>query len=93
MLDERALPPTDIKQMCELLLGARLPEPELDPPAFLAALRRALAPLPLVFDPRTRRMRPWVDVERVAAELRVHATLQAYPFLKALRPCVAICSR
>ena len=57
-----------------MLLGdaVALPEPELDPKAFVtavtAALQRSDAP-PVVFDPLSGRMKPWVDTAALARHL------------------------
>lgn len=68
-LDERPMAPSEVRQFCELLLGTTLPEPEAELDRFIGALRQALAPLPPVFEPRTRQMRPWIDVDRLSASL------------------------
>lgn len=69
-LDEQPLAPTQVKQLCEKLLGCKpLPEPELDAPAFLRALEVALAGTPKVYDPLSRRMKPWVDTGRLSLKL------------------------
>ena len=66
LLDESALVPTQLKSFCELLLGCdALPEPELDRPAFVAALERALACVPRVFDPLTFREQSWIKASRL----------------------------
>lgn len=65
-LDEQPLPPSQIAAFLKLLLGvAELPEPELEPEAFLAAVRRALDEQPHAFDPKSGRMRPWVDLQKL----------------------------
>jgi len=87
LLDERALSPREIKQFCELLFGcAPLPEPELEPEAFIQALTAVIAPLPLVFDPRLRKPRPWVDVVKVARRMRVDALARS-----GVPPCLLGC--
>jgi len=84
LIDEGPLPPSAIKQFCELLLGCPpLPEPELEPKRFLSALRAALAPLPPVFDARRRQMRPWIDVDCLARCLSPRTGLAAI-----LAPCL-----
>lgn len=90
-LDEREMAPSAIKQMCELLLGCGpLPEPQLDPEHFIHALRDAVTPLPLVFDPRRKKLRAWIDVDRLAARFAARARLE-HLGLGVLYPCVRTC--
>lgn len=62
MLDEQRLMPTQVKSLCELLLGQGLPEPEIDPVAFADAVQRAQAELAPVYDPVRKTSQPWIDV-------------------------------
>jgi hypothetical protein len=67
LLDERELLPSQIKELCELVLGCSpLPEPDTDWADFEAALSDALANVPLVYDPLAGSHRPWIDVPMLA---------------------------
>lgn len=66
LIDEVSLLPSQARQLCEMLLGSSLPEPEIDYAAFDAALDAALAAAGPVHDPLQRRMRWWVDRQRMA---------------------------
>jgi len=69
-LDEHRLVPSQIKAFCELLFGlADLPEPELDRPGFLEAVRTALLEQPATYDPRQGKMLPWVDMRALERAL------------------------
>ena len=60
-----------VAQLTEIILGCEpLPEPESRWPAFRAALEEALASHAQVYDPISRRMRPWVDVGALSAHSR-----------------------
>lgn len=92
MLDETELPPFAIKQFCEMLLGCPpLPEPQLEPELFIQTLREVVTPLPLVYDPRLQRMRPWVDVDRLAAKLRSIELLRRLGLPPSLNACLRCC--
>lgn len=66
LLDENRLAPSQVRQMCELLLGCgQLPDPQTDWLGFDDALRAALASAPSTVDPRSGRRRPWIDQKRV----------------------------
>ena len=76
-LDESKLLPSQVKQFVEELLGSDLlPEPEVDPKAFYKAVQLELSNQPLVYDPRSRRMKPLIDV--AALEKHVRSTLNGY---------------
>jgi len=63
-LDETRLLPSQIKELIEDILGCgELPEPEIvGPKKFAGAVRDALGEAPsLVMDPRSGRMKPWID--------------------------------
>uniref|UniRef100_A0A6V4A1U7 VWFA domain-containing protein n=1 Tax=Prymnesium polylepis TaxID=72548 RepID=A0A6V4A1U7_9EUKA len=68
-LDEGPLLPSQVKELCELILGCRLPEPQVDKAAFFRALTAALQDAGEVFDPLSRRMKPWVDLDALEAHL------------------------
>ena len=71
LLDERTMLPTQIRAFCELLLGcAALPEPQIERAAFVAALRRALAEVPRVYDPMLRKEGEWIKVRHLLAGWR-----------------------
>ena len=71
LLDEQPLLPSQAKQLCERILGcAELPEPEVDPDGFRAALKGALGELPAVHHPMRRGMAPWVDVHLLMRSLK-----------------------
>mmetsp|Transcript_24810 Transcript_24810/g.56549 ORF Transcript_24810/g.56549 Transcript_24810/m.56549 type:complete len:346 (-) Transcript_24810:238-1275(-) len=66
LLDEKPLIPSQIKQFAELLLGcSNLPEPEVDRKGFAEAVKNALAEVPLTYDPRTKSMKPWINVKHI----------------------------
>jgi len=68
LLDERKLMPSQVRELCELLLGCgQLPEPELEWSAFLSALRSAVNAAPSTVDPRSGRRRPWIDLGRIGS--------------------------
>jgi len=65
-LDEQALMPSQIRTFIQLLFGlSDLPEPELDRPGFVEAVRQALQEQPLAYDSRSRRMKPWIDLRKL----------------------------
>merc|ERR1711939_496072 len=65
-LDETALQPTQIKSFIETLLSCdTLPEPELDVSKFVHAVAHAQKGLPLVFDPISQKMKPWIDLRKL----------------------------
>ena len=70
LIDETELLPSQIKTFCEALLGcSSLPEPELDSPAFIAAIEEQLTLQPNVFDPASGKMSPWIKTEVLKARL------------------------
>jgi len=72
-LDEQALLPTQIRSFIRLLLGASaddLPEPELDREAFLMAVSHALADEEPVYDPKSGKVKPWLDMHALDRALR-----------------------
>lgn len=70
VIDEAELPPSQIKTFCEALLGCpSLPEPELDPQAFLAGIDEALTLQPKVFDPVSGEVQPWIKTDILKAKL------------------------
>jgi len=74
-LDERPMLPSQIKAFCEALLGcSRLPEPELELEAFLAALDVELSPLVRVFNPVKKLQAQWINRDLVEAHIRVATT-------------------
>jgi len=77
LMDERPMPPAEIKRFAEMLLGCEdLPEPELEGDEFIRALRAAIAQHPQVFDARKRQMRPMIDADRVARMLKERKLVQ-----------------
>jgi len=70
LLDEQTLVPSQSKQLCEMLLGCSLPEPDLDLPAFISALKEALGAEPHTFDPRSKMRKPWIDVAALNRTLK-----------------------
>jgi len=63
-LDETRLLPSQIKELIEDIIGCgELPEPEIvGPKKFAGAVRDALGEAPmLVMDPRSGKMKPWID--------------------------------
>uniref|UniRef100_A0A7S3AKN0 Uncharacterized protein n=1 Tax=Haptolina ericina TaxID=156174 RepID=A0A7S3AKN0_9EUKA len=75
LLDEKALMPTQVKQLCEVLLGVSLPEPELNPAAFSTAVTHALAEAPAVFDPIRSVMGPWIKTSRLHGQSPLSAMM------------------
>merc|ERR1711907_302372 len=70
-LDESKLLPSQVKQFIEDLLGSDLlPEPELDPHGFYKAVQLELSKQQMVYDPRGRRMKPWIDVSALEKHVR-----------------------
>ena len=70
VIDETKLLPSQIKTFCEALLGCpSLPEPELDPQAFLASIDEALALQPKVFDPISGELQQWIKTDILKANL------------------------
>jgi len=64
LLDERALLPTQAKELLELILGCEsLPEPEVDLQGFLKAVEGHLDSVPSVYNPMTKASSKWVDVK------------------------------
>ena len=49
---------------------AELPEPELELPAFLQAVRDAQKSLPAVYNPLTNSMAPWIDVWKLERQCK-----------------------
>lgn len=71
LLDEQTLLPGQCKALIESLLGcAELPEPELELPAFLQAVRDAQKSLPAVYNPLTNSMAPWIDVWKLERQCK-----------------------
>lgn len=69
-LDETALLPSEIRGFLQLLLGCdTLPEPELDVPAFLEGVRLALKDEPPTYDPRSGKLKPWIDLRALERAL------------------------
>ena len=69
LLDEAPLLPSQTRLFCELILGVELPEPDLDAPAFVEAVKAAVATIPPVFDPVSGRVKPWIDVSLLSRHL------------------------
>lgn len=69
LLDEQRLLPTQAKTLCEVLLDQELPEPQLEPEAFVEAVRRAQAELAPIYDPVRKCSRPWIDVRSLARSI------------------------
>lgn len=64
--------PSQVKQLCELILGCEsLPEPEADPAEFLKALRQQQATVPPVFHPTKRVLLPWFDLKGLSSLLNL----------------------
>ena len=62
LLDERRLAPGEAAELARLVLGgASLPHPETDPALFLAEVKARAARAPLVLDPVTKSLKPWID--------------------------------
>jgi len=64
LLDETTLIPTQAKELIEQLIGGEpLPEPELGMAAFTKALSNKLKTVPPVYDPISKKMKPWADIK------------------------------
>jgi len=64
LLDERALLPSQAKQLIERIIGCQdLPEPEVELQAFISAVKVVLGRQEAVYNPRTGLMAPWVNVK------------------------------
>ena len=69
-IDDAPLSPSQVKQLCELILGCGpLPEPELDSAAFLQQLKVAVKAAGKVYDPLRRSMKPWVNMTHLRLKL------------------------
>jgi len=73
-LDEVKLVPSQIKAFLEDVLGCDvLPEPQIDPKGFVTSVKQALAAVPdrrYTWDPRTGRVRQWVDERALERAMR-----------------------
>jgi len=69
LLDEAPLLPCQVRRICSTLLDCALPQPELDPAAFISAVHDALAHLAPVYEPLSGELRPWVDCDELATHL------------------------
>mmetsp|Transcript_52414 Transcript_52414/g.114288 ORF Transcript_52414/g.114288 Transcript_52414/m.114288 type:complete len:109 (+) Transcript_52414:1222-1548(+) len=64
LLDETALQPPQIKQLCAMLFGeSALPEPEVDAKAFVDAVKDLADKAPRVHDVRTGHAAHWIDAK------------------------------
>lgn len=71
LIDQSALLPSQIKMMCESLLGCtKLPDPDVDPKAFIAAVDEQVALHPKVFDPPSGKMQPWIKTDVLKTRLK-----------------------
>jgi len=71
LLDERRLAPGEAAELARLVLGgAPLPHPEVDPALFLAEVKARAALAPLVLDPVTKSLKPWIDVRALERAYR-----------------------
>ena len=71
LIDQSALLPSQIKLMCESLLGCtELPDPDVDPKAFIAAVDEQVALHPKVFDPPSGKMQPWIKTDVLKTRLK-----------------------
>ena len=63
--------PTQCKQLIERILGcAELLEPEIDASEFIKQVRAAVGTMPLVYNPLTGKMAPWIDVSALQKHFR-----------------------
>lgn len=72
-LDEKPLVPSQVREFMEDLLATgpeELPEPEVDLPGFVDAVKRSLRAMPVVYDPLKGQMRPWVDVHALERHIK-----------------------
>ena len=71
LIDQSKLLPSQIKIMCEALLGCtNLPDPDVDPKAFIAAVDEQVALHPKVFDPPSGKMQPWIKTDVLKSRLK-----------------------
>lgn len=71
LIDQSALLPSQIKMMCEAVLGCtNLPDPDVDPKAFIAAVDEQVALHPKVFDPPSGKMQPWIKTDVLKTRLK-----------------------
>jgi hypothetical protein len=68
-LGERRLYPSEIRQVCELIFGTSLPDPETAAPSFVVAVEDALRNAPLAFNPFRRAAAPWIDIDELDQRL------------------------
>jgi len=68
LLDERPLMPSQMAELCELVLGCPpLPDPQIDFAKFERELARAVQVAPMVYDAMAGCHRPWIDTSSVAS--------------------------
>jgi hypothetical protein len=67
-LDERTLTRQELKEFCTLLFGNAdvMPDPDEDWKGFLASIQRLQQEEKLHWNPRTRQMAPWIDLDLLA---------------------------
>ena len=65
----RRLQPQEVRQLCSLLFGTPLPDPELDRTAFVSAVALLLRDAQPAFNPYRRSSAPWVDLEELETYL------------------------
>jgi len=66
LLDEKALLPTQAKELAQQLLGCpELPEPSVDPKGFALMVQAQLKQCRDVYNPITKRMAPWIDIKGI----------------------------
>ena len=71
LIDQSKLLPSQIKIMCEALLGCtNLPDPDVDPKAFIAAVDEQVALHPKVFDPPSGKMQQWIKTDVLKSRLK-----------------------
>lgn len=66
-LDEHALSPSEVRDLCSLLFVEALPDPMLDWVAFVTALSLVVAREPPQWNPVSKTMCPWIDLYRLHA--------------------------
>ena len=71
LIDQSKLLPSQIKIMCDALLGCtNLPDPDVDPKAFIVAVDEQVALHPKVFDPPSGKMQPWIKTDVLKSRLK-----------------------
>lgn len=72
MLDERALTPDQIRDVCAIVLGGSVndyPHPEVDSAAFMRAVNAANKSIPMTWSPIHKRPRNWIEISDLRSKV------------------------